>query len=640
MVVERLRKPSGKPEGEVHLQTGREAWSPLRGTTSERFNEGNAEQLGKLYDEMAKRLAEAEITSEKEIRQWLQDRGTDNIGPIPVLDVAVERLLSRIAPESREYKKLSKKTEKIRNRFYKTISNPKDPERETRDKRLLGLYVEAQLGLAVAIDDLDRVKDPTGSDLIHANPNTRLSYDPKTHVAEVIDPADIEFSLYQYALRRHKDPHGQNWAIHLGKDHKELNSQESPQLVQAAIKAVCSDNPKALQEYWGDADAKILSRGKWNDQTREVVERHILDLLRAEKYLETVRSGLGVDTQTSKPRSAEERKKVRDDILASFPFGPSSIIQSEPNQRLGHAHRITKAKTKEGRTVKIQGGKTQSGETYFQGFGASRHQAAATAEELKLKEGVLYDLIPQRNAWASELFPDQVPVTVLGTKKEVVDGKQVDVNVFVQEWRPGLKRIDREEDCAGGELADAQAILYCLYDRDWGGPDENDPSNIGNIGVDSETRKICLFDPDFIGQPKLDSEPPDAPIFIRDDTHPLVRFPQYGKPFSEQGKEKFKSCTNEELLKQAERGKQLGLPEDQVMATINRIILVRELTKWTEENLGYACLPLILQPNGSAWDYINDPRFYNPGWSQFQYIIDLVTSQRRSSEVFPSAVAA
>lgn len=630
-----LEKIPQKPSDEIRIgQSGEESWYE-NDLSPEQELERNIKALGEIYDQLASSLVagrnpeEGQIT-ENELRSWLSNHGVENVGQFPFQDSAAERLMSRLAPESKEHKALQKKLSRSKAAFEKSIRNKKDPDSELRDKILFGKHLEARLGLALAVDHLSRIG-------VEGQFGVYPQFDNQTHLQEVVDPNQIIRRLQWHAQRRHNGTLPEHWVMYLPQDQKELSSREDAKLVVAAIQASGGQNPRALITFWEsqvqskkEMDAlQGLTKGQWNSEIRAVLEKQTTDLRHCWEYLLTVAETLE-PLPCAVPRSADERQKVADDIAASGPY--NDIIESEEDERLGHAHRMHKVQTRAGRLVKVQGGKTGDGETYFYGFGASHHWAVATAEELKRHEGVLYQRIPQNNAFAYELLSqelgfDMVPVTLLGTKEEVAkSGKKILVNLFAQEWIKGLERITEENQCALGELALAQDCMYILYDRDWGAGDMEDENNIGNIGVDKKG-KVYLIDPDIILQEKQQGEESDIPLFVKDKGHALVESSQYGVPRPDYARRRYQSLTDEELLQIAER-KRKYLPKEEhykIEATINRLKFVRGLVNQ------YGYLPAIYQPDGTVWDYLAEPYMFNPNPDkEIRRIITIFEQQRRA----------
>lgn len=640
-------------------QTGQESWHPQEQTASERLKQ-NKERLTIALDHVGERLKKLNLKNEKQVRAWLENHGITNIGPFPVQDVAADRLLSRLIPDSEEAKKLHAKTEKSLEAFDRAKQNKSDPNREALDTDLLMLYLEAQLELALVVDDLSRTK------IIAGQVGRFPEYDSGTHLGRAIDAKAITEPggiLWQYAEIKHQDPSLHNWQNRLEEDHEDLKATDHL-LVKAAIQVAGGQDPQALRKYWQQNLGPMPGKGKkWSGDMRERIKQEIVDLQTCGEYLNGVSAIVSPDKRTPKPRSqAEIQKKLEDGLK-----GVTIYHKEEYSDDITHAHPVAKAKSvsssKEDWKVQMADTPKKS-MTNFKGGAPSLElwQTETLEEILPSAEGIHYSGVTQNNVAAFESsIADSVPVTFLGKPK----GQEK--NQLVQEWIPGLTPIKNARECAPGQLAFLQLEWYRFYERD---------RNPGNFLVDPKTGKIWIVDSDFTFQAKLPNEPQDSWTFSygniplagyqhikmemltdlqieeiekqllqqgrlsKDEVGDLIRhikfvreFVQssYGAPLPKYVVEEYLSLTDEQLQEKGNnlRRKKL-LTEEKIQAHLNRTIIARELIKWSINNLGYACLPAIFLPDGTKWDYLSDPQMFNPGPQQLQHLITMLERQSRA----------
>lgn len=641
-----LERASEQPQ-EVVAQTGEEAWHPKDREPEVSYRE-SIERLSEVLEIVAQRLSEAGITNEQETRDWLESRGIVNRGPLPIQDMATDRLLVRMLPPgSVELNKVHVRFEKSLRAFDKVIRNKSDKKREVRDRALLPLYLEAQLRKAIAADDLAR------TEMVPSASDPQINFSPETRIALAIDADTVIQTLHLYARRKHGNRAPENWRIYLGHDQPELSSRDSYLLIEAVVQTAGGQNPKALQIFWNQGKGDVTpKRQKWGDELRKEIIHEITDLQRAVEYLETVSDALVPDKRAPVARSPQQIQVVVDDMNTSFPY---QVTKKEKYGEVDYSHPIMFAKTKAQRDVKIQGGDTTHGQTYFRGDAPPTHWQAAQLEGLPSSKGIPYRGLPQRNVAAFRILGplfDIVPVTALGKLRDK------EVNLLAQEWIPGLEEFDDPNKCARGELALALVAEYIVYERD---------RNKGNRLVDPKTGKVYLPDKDYTFQKKLDSESLDAPVFyygmiplpgysnvkietltdsdlqeiekkLREkgiskseisDRLGRIKIARevvntYGVPLPKYAQARLKSLSDREIGKIGEDLRQQKLlSEEEITAALNRLRIMRDLVN---RYGGY--LPKITLDNGRVWDYLAEPEMFNPGPAQLQYIISIYEQQR------------
>lgn len=604
--------------------TGQEPWFQPRRESPERNRQRQEARKDTLSD-LASRLQEIGITTEKKIKDFLSRRGLTNIGILPILDLAVNRIHAKmVSPEKKQ--DLDDASQKIKDRFLRNVDK-REPGRREEYTGLLGRCVDVFLGLILANDDLDRSFTADGSSLYH-KPESTLVRDERTHLGGIIFPGNIEPRLWKYSFILTGNPAIDNWIIKIG--------ESNTAIMKIVLRAVGGQETTALRDHWEKKLGKHWeSTKKWDRATREKLEVEIRQLEYCFNYLRSASQALVPDTRNPSPRPTKEVKSVLNDIENSKPY-TNPREETEPNRIGNHAHRKVYYTTKSGKIIIGSGGETQDGSTTFQGYSPESHWEAATAGDIRNKVGILYTYIPQRRLWAflaSEGFGN-VPPTVTGTAELNIDGHPTEVNMAFSEYINGLERITSETDCAPGQLALLHATLYEMYDRDWGEGAAGDPTNIGNCGVVKETGLVHYIDPDITLDAKTKDEPSHNPIVVKDKNHPLTRWPQYGVTFPPYAILIYKNMRYEDVLQKAAQLAALLVdteaPEEvkldwlkRVEAWLNRRWLVRELVD------KFGCLPRIYNEDGTTWDYLFDPQFglYNPGQGHLDYIIKVYNSQ-------------